>query len=375
MQSIPFSEMGRARSGAVSAKGIKFSAYANAMPATKDVAPFLGRAQANGVEEQEELVRHLVEDGCPMGVEEITHILNAMGFYVMDRMPEELCSFDLGFARLFPGMKGSFPTADAEFDPARNRLYVAAVPCDDIRNALKGRTASQDQNIAYPGIFKVSWGGGTEMNEIKIGEDFTIYGSKLTLAKGDESAELILPDGSSVAIALDPQTPEDDAYTRISGRLAGPVAACEGAKIVLHTHGLDLSSSLKPIPSPLLTVLAGDTPTGITLTGVHAPGIEPPMIHLESGIWFDGTGLDGWTGGEGDEVLAKNNRAEEAEWTRVDLHEDVGGEVVFDGGMLKMDEGVWTILDNLGIVEGSEVRFKVTVGGQSAEIVATVAEA
>ena len=118
----------------------------------------------------------------------------------------------------------------------------------------------------------------------------------------------------------------------------------------------------------------GSAPT-MTLTGVHAPGIEPPMIHLESGIWFDGTGLDGWTGGANDEVLAKNNRAEEAEWTRVDLHEDVGGEVVFDGGMLKMDEGAWTILDNLGITEGSEVRFKVTIAGQSDEIVATVAEA
>ena len=30
---------------------------------------------------------------------------------------------------------------------------------------------------------------------------------------------------------------------------------------------------------------------------------------------------------------------------------------------------------DLGIVEGSEVRFKVTINGQSAEIVATVAEA
>ena len=43
--------------------------------------------------------------------------------------------------------------------------------------------------------------------------------------------------------------------------------------------------------------------------------------------------------------------------------------------MLKMDEGAWTLLENLGIVEGSEVRFQVTVAGNSAEIVATVAEA
>ena len=43
--------------------------------------------------------------------------------------------------------------------------------------------------------------------------------------------------------------------------------------------------------------------------------------------------------------------------------------------MLKADEGAWSVLTDLGIVEGSEVRFKVTINGQSAEIVGTVAEA
>ena len=52
-----------------------------------------------------------------------------------------------------------------------------------------------------------------------------------------------------------------------------------------------------------------------------------------------------------------------------------GAAVEFDGGMLKADEGAWSVLTDLGIVEGSEVRFKVTINGQSAEIVATVAEA
>jgi hypothetical protein len=52
-----------------------------------------------------------------------------------------------------------------------------------------------------------------------------------------------------------------------------------------------------------------------------------------------------------------------------------GASVEFDGGMLKADEGAWSVLTDLGIVEGSEVRFKVTINGQSAEIVATVAEA
>ena len=114
-------------------------------------------------------------------------------------------------------------------------------------------------------------------------------------------------------------------------------------------------------------------PTGPELTGVHAPGIESPMIRVESSVWFDGTGLDGWTEGR-DSIWCKNNRAEEAEFVRLD-GDGSGAAVEFDGGMLKADEGAWSVLTDLGIVEGSEVRFKVTINGQSAEIVATVAEA
>ena len=106
---------------------------------------------------------------------------------------------------------------------------------------------------------------------------------------------------------------------------------------------------------------------------MHAPGIESPMIRVESGVWFDGTGLDGWTEGR-DSIWCKNNRAEEAEFVRLD-GDGSGAAVEFDGGMLKADEGAWSVLTDLGIVEGSEVRFKVTINGQSAEIVATVAEA
>ena len=42
-------------------------------------------------------------------------------------------------------------------------------------------------------------------------------------------------------------------------------------------------------PARAFGVLAGAAPTRPTLTGVHAPEIEPPMIHLESGVWFVAT--------------------------------------------------------------------------------------
>ena len=53
-------------------------------------------------------------------------------------------------------------------------------------------------------------------------------------------------------------------------------------------------------------MVAGTAPTGPTLTGVHSPGIESPMIHFDSGIWFEGTGLDAWNA-ETDKIEAKND--------------------------------------------------------------------
>ena len=42
--------------------------------------------------------------------------------------------------------------------------------------------------------------------------------------------------------------------------------------------------------------------------------------------------------------------------------------------MLKLDEGAWEVLGpDLEVTEGSQVHFRVTIGGRSAEIVATVA--
>ena len=42
--------------------------------------------------------------------------------------------------------------------------------------------------------------------------------------------------------------------------------------------------------------------------------------------------------------------------------------------MLKLDEGAWEVLGpDLEVTEGSQVHFRVMIGGRSAEIVATVA--
>ena len=342
---------------------------------TAEKAPYLGVAVPVGSLAYDNILQRMLDRGTFMTRATAQYFLNAFYEYAAERIAEDVVRINMGAVSLYPMIGGSFDSEDDGFRAPRNRLYIGATLSQEIRDAVSGIAPASLGAEAANGDVKISsvMDLASETYRLIDGlKEFRIAGIDLTVPDGeDESLALVAADGLTKVADITVVSTEDG--QRIVCTLASAVPS--GTYYVrLVSHGLDPTA---PLVTALhkVTVKAAATPTGPTLTGVHAPGIEPPMIHLESGVWFDGTGLDGWTGGESDEILAKNNRAEEAEWTRVDLHEDVGGEVVFDGGMLKMDEGVWTILDNLGIVEGSEVRFKVTVAGNSAEIVATVAEA
>ena len=342
---------------------------------TAEKAPYLGVAVPVGSLAYDNILQRMLDRGTFMTRATAQYFLNAFYEFAAEVIADDVVRINMGAVSLYPMIGGSFDSEDDTYREPRNRLYVGATLSQEIRDAVSGIAPASLGAEAANGDVKISsvMDLASETYRLIDGlKEFRIAGIDLTVPDGDdESLALVAADGLTKAADITVVSTEDG--QRIVCTLASAVPA--GTYYVrLVSHGLDPTA---PLVTALhkVTVKAAATPTGPTLTGVHAPGIEPPMIHLESGVWFDGTGLDGWTGGEGDEILAKNNRAEEAEWTRVDLHEDVGGEVVFDGGMLKMDEGAWTILDNLGIVEGSEVRFQVKIGGNSAEIVATVAEA
>ena len=114
-----------------------------------------------------------------------------------------------------------------------------------------------------------------------------------------------------------------------------------------------------------------EDPPGLTLTGVHSPGSGELTLRIDSGIWFEGTGLDAWDAAT-DRIEAKNDSLEEPEYR--ELTESGAGEAAFADGVLKLDEGAWEVLGpDLEVTEGSQVHFRVTIGGRSAEIVATVA--
>ena len=189
----------RSRSGAVG-----YVTVPNAMPASQAAAPYLGRTRISGSYSLDDVARRIAAaKGAPMGVEEIKRVWNGTGGYLLDRLPEEPCAFDLVFARVRPAIGGKFPSVDAPFDAERNRLFVAVAPSDEIRNALSdGAPSKVDGSEGELEIGGVEWDG--KAMTVKSDEDFTVLGNGLTLSSGDESADMELPDGDKVSVTLTP---------------------------------------------------------------------------------------------------------------------------------------------------------------------------
>ncbi len=259
--------MRSAQSGTVGYKTV-----ANGMPASRDAAPYLGQAHVGGSYTQDDVAHRIAASrGCQFGVEEIKRVWNAVGNYLLDRMPEEPCAYDLGFVRVRPAIGGPFPSMDAAFDPERNRVYVSVTPSDTIRNAVADSSPVREggESGDQPEVGNVTWDDATSQT-VKSGEPFKVYGNALTLNVGDESAELQLPgEAEPVAVALSPVV--EGNWQRLEGRLAHPVEACKGAVLAVKTHGYDPDSGLKVVKSRPLTVLA-DAPTPVEAPTITSAG-------------------------------------------------------------------------------------------------------
>ena len=331
-----FGKLDAARDGTSAAASVEFSTYPNAMSATQEAAPYLGRALPAVTADQAEVANLMVKNGCHMGVAEITRVWNETAFYIKDAMQAgDTLAFDLGFVKFFPAIEGTFPSADAPFDPKVNRLYVAAQPSDDIRTALeKGTPTRADADAgAKPRIIKVTWGDMKQSNVIKGDERFAVIGTALTLGSGDEHADLKLPgDGGTVEVALEAQTSADDGSQRVFGRLTQPVDACEGAVLTLWTHGLSPDSALTPATSNKLTVLAGDAP-GPTPIAQTSDG-KCKVMTFEDGEATVTFGVDWNMTGSG--LFGSN--APSGEWSFDSAWVHVGAEDAYFQGMWN-DEG------------------------------------
>ena len=105
------------------------------------------------------------------------------------------------------------------------------------------------------------------------------------------------------------------------------------------------------------------------MTGVHNEETEPPAIYTGRSLLFDGTGLDAW--GDGDRIEVKRLGDGETDWESITGTDDVT--VTPSDGMLWVSTDWWSAI-SFGVEDGTQIRFRVTIGGTSAEVNGTVHE-
>ena len=330
-----FQKLEAAVSGSNAAAAIDYATFPNAMPSSQEAAPRLGRAYVASTVGQKEVYACMRELGYQMGEAEAVRVWNALGLIMKDYMRKGYAC-DLGFVRFSFAISGTFPSADAAFDPARNKLYVVATPSDDIRNALADGTPTRiDGTDNGVRIDNVTWGAGTDKNTVKSGEPIDIHGAGLTLGNGDEHAELQLPDGGgTLPVALETPPDEKGLGQRLVGCLSQPVEACKGATLTVWTHGFDPDADIQKVPSPKLTVLAGDVPPGPS--GPTVTAINDGTFHSGAGNVVTGENMRFADELPGDHVLIKNRTGDDME-AMISTDDEVP--VTETGFALNIDEG------------------------------------
>ena len=229
---------------------IRFTTHPNPFPEAKGTNEHFGTLIPNGTASQKDVIDRMVANGCQFGPHEIQRILNVIGFVVLDLLREEPCTIDLGFCKLRPVIKGTFDHKDDAFDPKRHKIQIEVTPCAEIRRAMdEGIKAVNVMPAESPRIDSVCCAPDRVRNTISLSKPFEILGVRLTVRHGDETAELALPSGGSLAVSLRRQTKGDGAQ-RVKAQLAEPPPSpCpKRAKLVLRTHGLGGAGS------PLFTV-------------------------------------------------------------------------------------------------------------------------
>ena len=263
---------------------------------------------------------------------------------------------------------GSFPTADAAFDPDRNALELALRLDDALRFDLADTvpTIITDANLTKLRVDNVmDLEEERPMNLIHGKHTFRVAGFNMVLS--DEGAAAFLRNalGTTFALVID-RVVTHQLFEAHTAELLPP----GDYKLVVKSRAGDAAGPLQT-SFRKVKYLRVEDPPGLTLTGVHSPGSGELTLRIDSGIWFEGTGLDAWDAAT-DRIEAKNDSLEEPEYR--ELTESGAGEAAFADGVLKLDEGAWEVLGpDLEVTEGSQVHFRVTIGGRSAEIVATVA--
>ncbi len=268
-------------------------------------------------------------------------------------------------------IKGWYSNKDSKAD--RDAVRVTATLLGDLKptvafsmsNALEGATLT---------LYTVM-SDGCGLGHVRQGAAFRINGKELTMLDGDSvTATLKTADGGTVTAECEITGSDDDHIDAVlPAAFSGE--ACAGRTITFKVTGRcgdpEAGQQTKTIDATLDAAATPPAPPApsLTVTGVHNEETEPPNIYVGRSLLFDGTGLDAW--GDGDRIEVKRLGDGETDWESITGTDDVT--VTPSDGMLWVSTDWWSAI-SFGVEDGIQIRFRVTIGGASAETTGTVHE-
>jgi len=279
---------------------------ANETP-TKTVAPYLGQYVSKGTADIDAIATD-ASALCGIPPLQLKTILY-VAFEQFQELESEMLTYirtDLGDIRGKIG--GSFPTADAAFDPLKNTFELALYPASDVRDYLVNITPTivtddtttkirvdQVMDSTVPKPYALIHGTNT----------FHVYG--LNLSTADTGAEVYFETSAGVKFPAVVET--GSTLQKVKAHLATqPSEGCDG-KLWVKSRGGDAEGPLQASFRNVKFLYVA--PPAVTFTKIHPIGsTETDVIRVGQGFVCEGTLLTGatakvkyYTAGSEDEVI------------------------------------------------------------------------
>ena len=336
-------------------------------------APYLGVAVPIGSLAYDNILQRMLDRGTFMTRATAQYFLNAFYEFAAEKIADDVVRINMGAVSLYPMIGGSFDSEDDEFRAPRNTLYIGATLSQDIRDAVSGIAPTSLGAEAVNGNVKISsvMDLASETYRLIDGlKEFRIAGIDLTVPDGeDESLALVAADGLTKVADITVVSTEDG--QRIVCTLASAVPA--GTYYVrLVSHGLDptapLVTALHKVTVKAAAIPPGPEPETFAITGMDSPMTESPNIKRNNPFTMHGTGFDAFDAEAGDRCEVRLHDV--GEWS--DMPD--GDMTVFDGTKIIVDQTFWSDMGWDELEHGSEVDFRLTIGGESKSFTAIVVE-